>query len=382
MLAEIYNKYSERIFLLASKIKVYQLILLTTLLTIICYFPDVEQYKSYGKLYHSIDKEINQPFQNASYTDESVPEFNMHTENRKFRLLIPAIGNLLHLNARQLIWLQFLLLPFFLLTMYYVFKKITQDHIIASLLTFALPFFYVTESFLWVMPIYDGYGYFLLALLFLTNNNFFRYLLLLAVCLSDERAIFSTTLVFISLQLYENKELLIRKIISFNKNTIVFILGWTTYIVYRLFLINYFGTTIPISGCSGIIFLKNNFGIAPLAIFLTFEGFWILVLSSIITLFYTKRHFEIILILSTLFVFFTINLMVFDITRSFGYCYTFIFIALLILQRNENKNMLKHLSLISMLACMIIPTMLLYSQNGRTSISWLSPIFPRILNYF
>lgn len=383
MVIKIYNELSTKLFSCIDKLSVFKIVIICSLITIIAFFPEIIQYRNNTNLYHSIDKEIDLPFKNESYYDLTAPSFNLHTEKRKFRLFVPIIAHILHLDAKQMIWLQFLLLPIFLFVIYKVFFKITNDHITSSLLTFAFPFFYVAESYFLVIPFYDSYGYLLLALLFLTNSNLLRYIILVAVCFCDERAIISTLLVYLSLVLYKKTDFKLKNFIYSGETTTIFTLGWLTYLIIRFILTFYFGITIPISSShgNGLSVLLNNYTVAPLAVFLTFEGFWMLIIPAFIYLIYSKKWLQLLITIGILFCFFAVNLMVYDITRSFAYCYTFIFIALIILYKTEQIKTLRNLAFFSLIGCLIIPTMMIYSQQS-VSISWLSPIFPKILKFF
>lgn len=282
-----------------------------------------------------------------------------------------------------MVWLQFLLLPLFLLLIYKSFIKITNDHITASLITFAFPFYFIAEFFSWAMPIFDVYGYFLLALLFVVNNKFLRYIILVAVCFCDERALISSSIVYIALMLLDYKEISLKRIFSFNQHTIVFILGWTTYFIIRFILIKFCGVIVPASTSInvGLFFLLNNYKIASLGMFLLYEGFWVAIVLAFISVLFKKRWQEAIIVFGSLIFFMILNLIVFDVTRSLGYCYVFIFVAALIINRHEDVYMQRNIATLTLICCISIPTMYIYNQPDSLSVIWLSPMFPKILHF-
>jgi hypothetical protein len=156
MLQKLYRNLSTKLYVFLDQLKLYQLIIACTLITLLFYFPDFDQFKANDNLYLSINQEIQHPLLKESYFYKEAPSFNAHTENRRFRLFGPLTAHILHLSAKQMILLQFLLLPIFFLVVYKVFFKIGNDRIAASLLTLAFPFFYVAESFFWFIPIFDS----------------------------------------------------------------------------------------------------------------------------------------------------------------------------------------------------------------------------------
>ena len=385
MFQEVYSNLSARLFVFLDQLKLYQLIIICTFITLLFYFPDFDQFKANDNLYHSIGQEIQRPLLKESYFYDGAPAFNAHTENRRFRLFVPLTAHILHLSAKQMIFLQFLLLPIFFLVVFNVFLKIGSDRISASLLTLAFPFFYVAESFFWFIPIFDSFGYFLLALLFLTNNKYLRYFILILVCYCDERAILSSTLVFIALHLHKYKTLSLRNLLSLNSISVPFIAGWITAISIRFCLMKFADVTLPITNSFSHNFnvVATNFTMIPLSIFLAFEGFWVLILPALFFIVYKKKWFDTTIIFSSILLLSFVNLMVYDITRSFGYCYPFIFICFVLLAKNETVNTLRNLSLATLIGCFVIPTMLIYTlPGGGAYLSWLSPIFPKILRYF
>lgn len=382
MLEDIITKIQERTIRFFQHLGLFWFILLCTAMTFLVFFPDFHIFKNDGNgAYMVFDKQIQHPLENNSYFDSTYTAFNSHIGSTKFRLTVPVLARILHLNSYQMVLLQFILLPLFFYLFYLCIFKIINDQSTAYLLSFASIFHYIAESFNFLMPFYDCYAYLFLALAFITNKRIIKITLLLLACFTDERAILGTGVLFFTEYLLKTGTARFIKSVILNQSFLPYYISWVLYFSFRFYMKIFHNYTINMDNIRGIglTSIPENYTVMAFGILTALEGYWIIIISGLLLLIFQRRYFETISGIFLISIYIISSLMVFDITRTFAYMFPLIFLFLAYIHQTENKNTIQKIGLAVLLINILIPTYFIYGSQ-KNFIFWMTPIFPKILH--
>lgn len=309
--------------------------------------------------------QANHPFTNNNYNPAS------HQAKMAFRLFGPIIIRVFHLN---IFGITIFLFFFGIATIYLFIKsllKITNNKTITVLLTFAFAGTAICKNpFNDILGFLDGFAIFFLIIPIAFNNPFITFLAVFLAGWVDERALIATDFIFLwTLFCYNDKIKWVR--------LFAIISGWITYFCLRFYLAYHFNL-ITLTDAVGYEILRNQVNNIPIGIWTGLEGFWILIVLSILILWVQKRRifailFSFCILLSTL-VAFSVN----DITRSLIYLFPSIFISLHIIRDVESDINLTKISLVVLLLCMLFPQLVV---GGYSTVIWQYPLPLQILRY-
>ena len=244
-------------------------------------FPSFERLPTeFASLWENNMRQVEHPLTPYEYHPES------HESKMAFRLFIPIVAHILNFGMPGILILQgiFGIFLFYYTTL--LIKKITNDDVIAFLVTLSLSFTLAGRaSFTEVRGLYDGVALFFLVFAMYHKNPFAIFSGVFLCAWVDERGLIASILVFLYwlVILTEKKE----KIII----CLSIVVAWIFYLILRLFLNRQFGLSTA-SGAIGIKIFVHQLNNLPLAVWAALEGNWLLVSAAIYILFRQGRYFS------------------------------------------------------------------------------------------
>jgi hypothetical protein len=372
MLEAIYSSITHRIDSFLEKNWVVKTTICSFLCVVFFSSPDISKIQSLqnGSISKVIQKQIEQPFIQQNYSSES------HFSKRTFRLFMPIVAKILHIGVGGLLILQY----FFGILFFYFSAKLSflysKEKIAPFLFVIGFAGIYVGKSFfLDYWAFFDGTAFF-----FLLLSLYFRTPILIFFCLSfafwtDERALVAAFGVLVFHLFITNKDNINNSFEWSLKQVVPIFAAIIVYGGLRWYLTNRFGLTIGSEYIGPFWTLKNFIKYMPLAIFMFFESYWLLIIAGFLYLNYkTVRSLKTIgvLFLLVLLCQTIVALSVGDMVRSGSYAFVFCFTSFLIIEKLKvNKKIVHCLMLIVASFAYLIPT---YSVFGN-KIIWMRSEF-------
>jgi len=355
----------------------YAFILLPFIATAISLFSaypsyDIVDDQEMSSNWNAILHQTTDPFNPEEYNGSS------HQANLAFRLTPVFLARVFLIeNIYGYLILQFVCLVFLFIVISRLFKKIIDDPVVYYLLTLS-----ISLTFIGNVLCSDYRGFFdVVAFLCLSTSMFFKnskliFLVLLLAYFADERALIASGLIYVYFVFERSqdvKSINFRSFILFQNKLIALVLSWLSYVIIRVTLSDLFGLKTNDEVLVDYLFTKtiHQINMLPFGLWTGLEGFWIILLLSIIVLIQNRKWFALCLYLLALVVVIFVAIWVFDITRSMAYLLPSIFLSLILLSKSQNPLMLRYISLVVLVLC-IFPT---YYAGGAKEISWLYP-FP------
>ena len=129
----------------------------------------------------------------------------------------------------------------------------------------------------------------------------------------------------------------------------------------------------------GFITILNDVDFIGMAIWTSLEGYWLLILPTLLILWKNKEFTPFLLLSSLIFILTLGALSVFDKTRSGSYLFPSIFISIYILNNIFSKNDLQKILFICATVCFLFPAYYIISDVSPYTL-WYKPIFVRVLD--
>lgn len=305
------------------------------------------------------------PFIPHDYPDHS------HASKLAFRFFPAIIIGFLHLKVLGIIIWQYLNGIFLFYVVGYVVEKKTSDKLTALYSILLTAFIFTGKvSFINFKDTFDSLILALLILCFTINNRLIIYFILLIVGFTDERGLICSGFLFLYYLFFSNYK-------TKNKFYLaVIIASWISYFLIR-FSLGYFLGLKTSTGGFDFKTMALNLNFAPLSIWQTFEGGWLLVILFLKIL-YQKNRLSFLLIVSQFCLVLLVAFMVFDVTRSLVYAFPLIIIAILTLFKQLEIEKVNSYLFYSVIISFIYPV---YSSAGNTNI-WLTPFPLKLLFEF
>jgi len=294
--------------------------------------------------------------------------------NAMFRITVPLIARVLHLDLKGTLVLQFItgVLLFYVLAK--LVERETSDRMMAFYLTALVAVTYPgTAAFLETRYYFDSFAY-----LFLVCAMWFQAppvisLSCLLAFFTDERALIASGFVFLWWVIKSSDDVLFRKR-WLNSRSLTVALTLFLYIIIRQTLANRFQIqTWSESRLEFLLFEQLNNSIS--GIWSGLEAGWLLVGLALIALAIKRQWF----LLSSIIIVITVQvvaaLSVVDITRSMGYLLPCLLLAVLILWKVQEKNLLKWIEISAFVSLIAIN----YGVGGKSSIWMFYPLPVQIL---
>ncbi|MFM2223854.1 MAG: hypothetical protein RJA07_56 [Bacteroidota bacterium] len=285
-----------------------------------------------------------------------------HEAKKTFRLTVPIIARIFHLNEIGIYLLQFLLGILFIYFIIDYAWKSTNDRLLAFYIALgATSVYFGTACFTDLYSYFSGWAFLFLFLCIYSKNNWLIFLLATLAAWTDERAFLSLVYPVFYWQIKnyftENKSL--KDLLIPQKKSIVIIVAMLVYVLARIYL-QYagFGTSHVES------FLLSNLEIAPIGVFTFFEGFWILIAYKFYVLLSEKKYALFFISLLLLMAMSVGSLIVLDITRSGSFMLLEVFISVYIILQLRGAAVLKSYLFFAVLICVIFPPYNVIGLNG------------------
>ena len=351
-------------------------------LTLLSLFFSSPQFSGYEKTFEEIKgwqafhQQREQPLTPLDFNGAS------NAAKRTFRLTVPMLAFAFHLNDYAILALEWLVNILFLYFCILLFEKITNDRSIALLGAIGLTFIYnghagFTDNNAW----FDIVAYLFLLLAMLYSNVFLIFIFTFLAAWTDERAVVASLLIFLWWKFNEIKaaDFSFAAYFKFEKKSSAVLLALLFYGFGRFLLTNYFGLQTPAKGI-GLEVLMNATDAMGLGLWSALEGFWLLLIVCCIFLFRQKKYVVALSISLMIAVIMLIAYSVEDITKSAGYMFPVIFIAVAILFETISKIDLRRLLLLCAIVCFLFPSYY-YASHNHIAV-WYKPVFIKALDLF
>jgi hypothetical protein len=352
---------------------------MAVLVSLFSAFPsyDIANKPEMSENWVAILNQVQDPFKANQYFEGS------HAANLSFRLTPVLLARILRVETiNGFLILQFASFLLFMVVVAKAFQRITADFVVQALLTFGL-----SLTFAGNVLCSDYRGMFdVLSFLFLTvaitfNNSMIIYGSLLLAFFTDERALIASGLVYVFFIVERSPAISaihVKSFFLFHQAKLLAITGsWITYLVLRLILSNYFGLSTNSAGMINYLFSEtiNQINIFPLALWTGLEGFWLMIILSLVIIFQHNNRLLFFAYSLCLAAVSFVAIWVFDITRSMAYLLPSVFIGLLLLQKTQSKISIRYFSFFVLVLC-VFPT---YYAGGPNMVNWLYPLPMQII---
>ena len=340
------------------------------------------QFRDFDHTFKTIDgwKAFEQKKENLF----SQPQFAeaSNAAKKTFRLTVPLIAKIFHLNNYAILICGWILNILFLFYSIVLIEKISSDKILALLTGIGLTFIYnghagFTDNNAW----FDVFAYFFLLMAMLSPNIFLIFLFSTLAAWCDERAVVALGLIFIWWKLNELKSdgFSFASILKFKPKSSSVIIALLFYLIGRYLLTVYANLYTPLKEVGSDVLLRATDTLG-LGIWSALEGFWILIIVCFFLLLSRKNSFAVISITGMMMLILLIAFSVQDITKSAAYLFPVIFISIAILADWFSKNDLRKLLLVCAVICFLFPSY--YFAHYDHHAEWYKPILIRAIDYF
>ncbi len=348
------------------------ILITTVLLPLIVFFFAFPSYEGlqgeFVSSWNAVLNQVQDPFVHHVY------DSNSHNSKLLFRITMPLIAHVLHLNVIGILVVQAIfgtLLFYFAIRL---FERITRDKVTALLLTLSLTFTYAGRvSFTEIRGMFDG-----LALFFLVTSMYFKnpVLIFISVFLAswtDERALIASSLVFLY-WMYSNNFSGNR---FFYTQTLAVLAGWIAYFGTRYILILFFDFETNAGGV-GLSLLINQVNNTPMAVWSALEGNWLLVIAALYIALKTRKYTFSFLYAGGIVLLLLVSLSVLDLTRSMAYVLPSMFLAIALIKETETLSIMRKLAVTAAVISFIYPA---YYTADVYYIGWTYPLPLQLLRY-
>lgn len=320
-------------------------------------------------------EKVNHPLTQSTFNE------NTHAAKKVFRLTVPVLAKITFLNNWGVFALQFIINLLFLFFTIKLIEKITADRVAAAFTTIGLTFIYAGHAgFTDINTWFDNFAFFFLLLSMFSSRAVLIFIFIQLACWTDERAFFACSLVFIFMKIREISEsdFKWKSAIKISPNSFAVVVSILFYIAGRMLLTHFTGLTTP-TGSIGLKVLINQTQFYGMGIWTALEGFWILIIITLLLLWFKRQYLLLIMIGTATTVSLLISFMVFDITRSSAYIFPLIFVSISLLKNNLTIENMRKLLLISATVCFLFPAYYIITDVYPYTL-WYKPLFIRVID--
>lgn len=351
-------------------------------LTFLSLFFASPQFSSFEKTFNEIkswqafNQQKEHPFTPLNFSEGS------NAAKRTFRLTVPVLAKFFHLNDYGVIAVEWILNVLFIGFSLLLFEKISIDKTLALLGTIGLTFIYnghagFTDNNAW----FDVFAYLFLLLAMYYSNGFLIFILIFLAAWTDERAVFGSMMVFLWWKFNETKttEFSFRSFFKVEIKSSMVILALLFYAIGRFLLMKFGNLSIPFKEV-GLDVLFNATGAMGLGLWSALEGFWILIIFSLIFLFTQNKFSVAFSLIGMMALIMLAAFSVHDITKSAGYIFPVIFITVSILAEKISKIDLRKILFMCAVVCFLFPSYY-YASHDHIAV-WYKPVFIKVFYVF
>ncbi len=301
-----------------------------------------------------------------------------HLEKTTFRLTVPFIAWLLHMDTAGLYIVQFIMgVVMILLTLRFC-DRVSGDRVSAFLFTAGLVFTYAgSAAFFDIWGQRDPFGYFFLVLALFTRNPWLVFSSTLLAAFSDERALIASTLVLLhhALVHMQPQEQHVARA-RFGRTVYAVLCAWVVYLMVRFSLSHCMGFRTG-TGELGLTMFFRNLDQLLWGLWSGLEGQWLVVLVFVVFLWRVERRHWSLLFVGGLGVLAAIAVLVDDTTRSMAYGFIILYPAYAWLMGRADKRQVRVVLFFAFLVSLIHP---LYFKLGTGSMIPVDPVLMKALH--
>jgi hypothetical protein len=326
----------------------------------------------------SISQMVQRQVQNPLYI---VPDCKgAQPEKRQFRILMPVIGHLLHLNVKGLIAIQQIVGILFFIVIILLVSGISGDNVMALLTAAAFAFSYMGKAcFVDLWPFFDGIAYCLLALSMLYRKPLLIFLCVLAASFTDERALIASALIFLwwKMRSAASEDSINKSLFRPDWASSSVVIAWVAYFAIRVFLTKHYHFVTHHGSMAGVdAAYKQTWKYLTFALLSGPKMLWLVIFLGIAALLIKRQYLFCLLLLASIAISTGVSAAVYDVTKSISYIFPAIFIALWLLSKSDSRQNLRYLFLVIVILCFLIPS---FSITGPIKYM-MRPVFFQIVS--
>jgi hypothetical protein len=361
-------------FLVSGQYWKLKLMILGLLFAFVCAPPIKENihFENNYSYWPTVENQIAHPFQAIDAHPKS------HAANKSFRLTVPLLAKLFHLDRRSIYIVQvstILIMMWVILTLAF---RITENKLYSALFLFAfIPLYPLICSYQEATGHLDAFGYCFILLAMVPRQKWLIFLFCTCALWCDERALISSLLVFLWWYLNDMTTFPSRtKLLRIPNQYAFAVMGsWVAYIALRLVIMK----TTPLHIAMekpDLSILPQYIRHIPMLVFFAFGALWLFPIIGILYLIKFKEYlFAAAFVLPMLMVF-IISSMVWDFSRSISFLLPAFFISLIIVRNYLNESIMRYLFFFVFIVAVIFPCVHFDSQ-----IHYIPGLFYNIIEY-
>jgi hypothetical protein len=294
-----------------------------------------------------------------------------HASNLTFRLTVPILAHVFHLNEVGLLIFSAcigIVLLFLVLQVAFTLSGSKRAALFACL---AIACAWPGETAFQELRggYYDAVALCLLVAACAVSSSFLTAVLLFLAAWTDERALIASAFVFLLYAICNRG--------SFAGKPAAVVVAAVGYLGTRAYLTATHAYPLAASGV-GLSILSQQIHVIPLAIWTGLSGSWILVGLGFVTLFQQKRYLAAAGFGAALAVMIASSLVVVDMTRGMAFCLPAVFVALAALSSSKGIKQIERLAAISAAISFVVPTIYV---EGSAGFFWLYPLPVQIVRW-
>jgi hypothetical protein len=322
--------------------------------------------KDFAASWEILFRQAGHPFTTPAYAPES------HEAKLAFRLLIPVVVQVFHLNIPAVLALQFI--AGFLSWMVFarVAEKMCGDRITAAILSLAMACIGFSKATFDIRGVfYDNIAFLFLLLPFLYTRGLVIFCCITLAAWIDERALISSSFIFLYLLLNRKQKNIFFRMLAVW-------LAWAGYFGLRYYLANTYHLNTPAAG-TGVSVLLGQINNWLLGIISGLEGFWILPLLFIYYKSKESNWAHTVLFSGNILIVMLVALSVADISRSMNYLFLAVPLMLHYIAQKEPAPELRKIAALILLFSFLFPA---YSFSSANESYWAYPMPLQLFRIF
>lgn len=344
-----------------------KLVLLVFAYVLLVAFPSFDLLqKDFAVDWNILMQQADHPLTPHYYAPES------HEAKMAFRLMVPILVHLLHLNMMGVICLQFLAGLLSWLVFIKIMERHTNDVVTTFILTLAMACINFSKCTLDIRGVFfDNIAFLFLLIPFLYPRVVVIFCCIFLAAWVDERALLASSFILLYLIFNRQQKYMLFKIIAVA-------LAWTAYIILRLYLSRTYHLVTPSEGTGFfVLFAQMNNWI--LGIISGLEGFWILPVLFISYKVKDKNWIDAVLFSGAMLMTMIVALSVADISRSMNYLFISIPLLIAFLAQKENITDLRKIATLVLVFSFLFPA---YSFSSIRESYWSYPLPLQLFRMF
>ncbi|MCU0339076.1 MAG: hypothetical protein MUE30_04275 [Spirosomaceae bacterium] len=308
--------------------------------------------------WHTIVYQAQHPFDKA-YFETMEPQW--HEAKMVFRLILPILYKIFG-SQSMVIVAQIAAGIGFLYLSAKITLEATASRLIALYVLLGLVGIYVGSAFVFdIVGCGDAFGYLALAgAVYFYRQPVWLFLFLQMGYWTDERALICSPLVGIYWWIHHQKSIKLPVPLPIRTPLLVLGASWLLYLGARWGISMHYGLLTPTKSADFNYLLQTP----VLSLFFktarSFESFWVLIIALFYVLWSQKRFMELFFIGGSFLVSYLVAIMVADTSRSLGYAFVVIFMALSVLKDHLQNPRWRWWLLVGMLLNILVPTRYLF----------------------